>query len=313
MHNINDEYIISLFYGKRQINSLQLKKYYNGTLDKEICKYLETRFDDSKSIKETLYRIKYKIETRPVCPICGKEVDFIGKKDKGFNTHCSCVCTQKDSEVRKKYKETCTHLYGEDNPAKSNIVKEKIKQTNIQRYGVDNVYKSDIIKERIKNTLLERYGVENIHNAPHIVKYWKEHEREIVSKRNKTKLKNHTFNTSKPENECYLFLKNKFNIVKRQYKSREYPFFCDFYIEDINLYIELNSHWTHGPHPFDSNSIEDNNLLNYWKSKNNQFYNNAIKTWVINDVKKRNKAKENNLNFLEFWSKNDLYDYFNNN
>ena len=30
-----------------------------------------------------------------------------------------------------------------------------------------------------------------------------------------------------------------------------------------------------------------------------------IEGWTINDVKKRNKAKEENLNFYEFWNLNN--------
>lgn len=294
---INDEYIVSLFYGKRQINAALLKKYNNKELDSEIIEYLNNRFKDSKSIKETLYRIKYKIYVRPVCPICGKDVDFIGKKDKGFNSHCSCTCTQLDKSVRDKYKTSCINLYGVDNPAKSKYIQNKTKETNIKKYGVDNVYKSEIIKEKIKQTMYQRYGVNNIHNAPHVIKYWKEHEQEIVNKRNKTKLRNHTFNTSKPEEECFIFLQNKFISVKRQYKSKIYPFCCDFYIEDIDTYIELNSHWTHGPHAYHNNE-EDNKLIEYWKSKNSQFYLNAITTWTKRDVDKRNIAKMNNFEFF---------------
>ena len=38
------------------------------------------------------------------------------------------------------------------------------------------------------------------------------------------------------------------------------------------------------------------------KSKNTQYHNNAINTWTIRDVKKRNIAKQNNLNYLEIFS-----------
>ena len=58
-----------------------------------------------------------------------------------------------------------------------------------------------------------------------------------------------------------------------------YPFHCDFYIPSLNLYIEYNGSWTHGKHPFDSLSKEDQNRLKEMKAKavNSKYYNNAIK------------------------------------
>ena len=310
---ITDEIIIKMFYGKRQIYAGMLKKLNTGKLSNDIIEYLDSRFNDSSSYKETLYRIKYGIEARPVCKMCGGKVDFIGKKDKGFNEHCSCKCTQQDSDVRKKNEETCMVLYGVSNPAKSEKIKEQIKNTNLQRYGVENVYKSELIKERIKHTMLERYGVENIHNAPYIVKRWKENEQEIVKKRNATKKLNKSFNTSSPEEYCYEFLSSLFNDVYRQYQTDVYPYACDFYIKDLDMYVELNCHWTHGSHPFDDTDEQDLAKVQYWKSKNTKFYNIAIDVWTRRDVIKRQCAKQSGIKFLEFWKKEDLIDYFNKN
>ena len=48
----------------------------------------------------------------------------------------------------------------------------------------------------------------------------------------------------------------------------------------------------------------DQIILERWKekSKKHPFYNNAIETWTKRDVNKRNKAKENNLNYKEVWT-----------
>ena len=95
-----------------------------------------------------------------------------------------------------------------------------------------------------------------------------------------------------------------------QYSSKEYHYACDFYIPSIDTYIELNNHWTHGKHPYDNNSKEDKRLVEYWKSKNTKFYDNAIKTWTIRDVAKINEANKNKINLLVFYNKNDLINYF---
>lgn len=89
------------------------------------------------------------------------------------------------------------------------------------------------------------------------------------------------------------------NVI-RQYRSTEYPYNCDFYIKSLNLYIECNFHWTHGGHEFDKNNPSDIEKLNEWKNKakSSKYYKNAIKTWTIRDVEKKNIAKNNDLNYV---------------
>jgi len=68
--------------------------------------------------------------------------------------------------------------------------------------------------------------------------------------------------------------------------------------------------WTHGGHPFDENNENDINLLENWKSQNKDFYNAAIYTWTVSDPFKRNIAKANNINYIEFWNIIDIEMYF---
>ena len=188
-------------------------------------------------------------------------------------------------------------------PLKDPIVQAKIKQTNIIRYGVDNPNKCQKIKEKTKQTCLRKYGATSFLISDYCNKI--RNNKYIQDKIQHTKIKHKTFSTSKPEEELYLYIKEKFPSVIRQYKDKErYPFFCDFYIPELDLFLELNGTWTHGKHPFNINSKEDISILNTWKekSKEHPFYLSAIETWTIRDVKKRNKAKEENLNFHEFWN-----------
>lgn len=116
-----------------------------------------------------------------------------------------------------------------------------------------------------------------------------------------TRKKNNSFNTSSKEESFYNFLlkENVNKTVYRQYKSDKYPFYCDFYILEDDLYIELNLHWTHGGKPFDPDDIDCQKQLADWqeKAKTSKFYENAIQTWTVRDVKKQRIAKENNLNY----------------
>lgn len=128
---------------------------------------------------------------------------------------------------------------------------------------------------------------------------------------NATKRANGTFASSRLEDELYELLLEHFeeNDIKRQYIDKErYPFHCDFYIESRELFIELNGYWTHGPHWYDSNSEEDNERLELWKSRiikgDHSVYDDAIDTWTRRDPLKRKTAEENNLNYLVFWDNN---------
>ena len=103
----------------------------------------------------------------------------------------------------------------------------------------------------------------------------------------------------------YVYINSKFPSVIRQNKDKErYPWQCDFYIPELDYFIELNGTWTHGKHPYNPNS-EDKALLEKMQAKalsGHKYYLNAIKTWTIYDVNKRETAKRNNLNFKEVWS-----------
>lgn len=177
MIEINDDYIKSLYFTKKEtINSNYLKSSW---LEKhpEINDYLANRYNDSLSYKETLYRILLGIEKRPVCKFCGNPVRFeanhrMYRNRNGwpYMKYCSPKCQANDPDVKNKHKETCTEKYGVDNPAKIEKVKEQIKQTNIIKYGVENVYQSEEIKNKIKQTNLERYGVENVLQTPVFLK-----------------------------------------------------------------------------------------------------------------------------------------------
>ena len=229
---------------------------------------------------------------------------------------------KENSEIYQKISQTCINKFGVDSPLKNKEVREKIKQTNIQKYGVDNFFKNDIIKEKIKQTNIQKYGVDNpLKNKEirekikqtNIQKYgvdnplknkeiWKKSQdnRQISSK---SKLENNFLN--------YLKLKYESDDIITQYKSKEYPYYCDFYIKSINLYIEIQGHWTHNDHPFDINNLNDQLIMNKWltKSLSDKYYKNALNTWTIKDVEKRNTAIQNNLNYLEIFGKTDLNKY----
>ena len=164
----------------------------------------------------------------------------------------------------------------------SNNFIEKSKLTYQIKYNVDFYGQSNEFKQLFNN---------------------KEWVKMIQNKINITKKKNKSFNTSKPEDDYYRILCNKYNEndVVRQYKTDLYPFNCDFYIKSEDTYIEYNGHWTHGTEPYNPNKKEHQLIIEKWKSKSSSFYIQAIKNWTIRDPLKRQTAKDNNLNFIEIW------------
>ena len=242
-------------------------------------------------------------------------------------------CYTKTEEYIEKSKNTYTKKYGIDNFTKTEEYKIKRKQISLEKYGVSDYSKSDIVigkikKSKIKNygtlsyinlekqrqTCLERYGVDSYsktkeyiqkRNQTNIERYGVDcytKTEEYKRRSYKTKKQNKTFNSSSIEKQFESYLKENNINYKTQYKSEVYPFSCDFYFPDSDLYLEINAHWTHGGHPFDSTNKDDVLLLEQWKSKNTEFYNNAIIVWTVRDVLKRETAKKNNLNYIEVFS-----------
>ena len=141
----------------------------------------------------------------------------------------------------------------------------------------------------------------------------KSHKEKLESYRKSviTKKKNGTLNTSKQEKDVEKCLMKKFNCVKTQYNDERYPFNCDFYIPEKDLFIECNFHWTHGPHAFNKNNPNDIELLSVWKEKSitSKFYTTAISVWTSRDINKFSYVNKNNLNYLAFYSIEDFYDW----
>ena len=180
---------------------------------------------------------------------------------------------------------------------------EKRRQTCIARFGVPIPAQSEVVREKYRKTCLEKYGVDNYRKCE-----------ECIDKIHNTKKKNGTVTTSRYEEDAYVWLIEKFGVddVIRQYKDTRYvnpinnhKYHCDFYIKSLDLFIELQMYWGHGPHPFNENSVEDIEYLNKIKeiAKVKPIYNRLIDGWTRNDVLKRNAAITGNIKLLEIYDK----------
>lgn len=341
-----DKYILDLYDKGYKLTWGNLKKSYPC-----IFSYLINRFDDNcKKITEVIYRIRNGLNSHPTCPICGKSVRFIDKS-RGYKVYCSLECKNSDKgkqlfntkvkhtcldkygvknvfqnrEVIEKCKQTCLQRYGYEHACQSEgikkktretcivrynypvssqnyKVKEKLIETNMSRYGVPYTFMSNMQKEKSKETCLEKYGYEYALQVPSI------REKGYLTMKQKG-----NFITSKLE-KClrnYL-IENKIKF-KEQYKSELYPFKCDFYLVEYDLYIEIQGHWHHGYNDktkeyvkYGEDMQKTSELMTLWKQKAiySQSYKDAIEVWSKRDVLKREIAQKNNLNYLEIFTNN---------
>lgn len=267
-----------------------------------------------------------------------KQPEFIDK----VNISKSLRTEEQKQKSLEKSKETCKKIYGCEFPNQSPIVKEhrmetfkkkygvphfsqskefqemvpeiqeKIKKACEEEFGVDNFSKSQEFRDRLpertektKETCKRLYGVEYVSQLP-----------EVRAKGLATKKQNGTTNTSKDEAKIKELLLKIFPNTIHQYNCERYPFNCDFYIPDLDLFIEYNGSWTHGDAPYNPTNPEHIAKLEILKEnaekKNSKFYRTAIRVWTEIDVKKLETFKKNKLNYKIFYTMDEFYEWYNN-
>lgn len=228
-----------------------------------------------------------------------------------------------NADIHAKQKETLIERYGVDNPQKNADIKAKREQTNLKRYGKTTLYGSDYFKQKSKKTCLEKYGVDNVMKTPEmqgrfinikeqIIEKIQEKMPETLTKAYNTKKQHNSFHVSKPELHIKALLEDRFEVFY-QYRNERYPYTCDFYLPDLDLYIEFQGSWTHGNYPYVETEERCIVKLAKWKEKatTSKFYANAITTWTKRDVAKRQWAKEHKLNWLEFFTEAEFMRWYN--
>lgn len=219
---------------------------------------------------------------------CGNPVHFIDFK-KGYRQYCSKNCpsvieynksTLQNAQIISRRKES----------------REKAVNTTKKKHN-GNFWSDEQLK-RIQENIVKNRKIINEKNKAKI--------KECIEEFKSLSGKGISGCSSKVEIDFYKYLINTFGFenVDPQHYDDQYPYSCDFFIPGLNLYIEIQGSWTHGKHPFNPDDKKDNEKLNYWKSKDSEYYNNAIYTWTDLDVRKRVCARDNHLNYLEIFSNN---------
>ena len=169
-----------------------------------------------------------------------------------------CEYFSNTDEYKNKYKKTCNQKYGVDNVSKIEEVKIKKKKTLNLNYGVDsllslekyqnikkqtvknkynvnNVFQLDWVKEKSKKTMIKRYGEENTFLLPN--------KRYKIKYDDRFKLYYQGTYEKHFLDFCYdnniIITKPKY--IKYLFDDKEYKYFPDYYIESLNLLIEIKS------------------------------------------------------------------------
>ena len=202
-----------------------------------------------------------------------------------------------NNNIEKNLNENNNEINIENNDKNDEEMISEIKEKSIDNNNENN--------EEIKQEIHEEKIIEEIKEEKIDSKKLEE-EPEIIIK-------------SKEEDKIFMFLTQKFKTVIRQYRSDVYPFACDFYIPEIDLYIEYQGFWTHGKEVYNENNPQHLKIIQEWQQKSQEInfkkkykdlYKNAIYIWTKKDPMKRKIAKENKLNWIEFFTFEDFEKWY---
>lgn len=210
--------------------------------------------------------------------------------------------------IAEKREKVLIEKYGKSKPLGNKEVQNKIKQINLEKYGTEYSFQSKEYQENVlQKIFLEKYGTISPMSATRdTIKV----DMDVLPKEKwqTTRVSNGTWNSSSEEEIIYNELVEIFKDVKRQYKSKLYPFRCDFYIPVIDTYIEYNGFFTHGGHPFNKDNQDDveraKMLLE--KGEEHQLYNTAYEVWTQSDPYKVETARKNKIKLLVFYNMKEV-------
>lgn len=204
-----------------------------------------------------------------------------------------------------KTRATMQKRYGVNYSWESSALRNKAQVTMRERYGSTCYVQSDEYKERldsimdkVRQTNMSRYGAPVYTQSDE----YKQNVDDIQSRIIATKRQNGVLNTSTVEKHV-----KGFDDFESQYNNdSRYPYLCDFYDKDRDLFIEVNASWTHGYHWYDVENDVDTRKKWKVKSKKSEYYANALEVFTKRDAEKRETARVNNLNYVTLWDSDGM-------
>lgn len=219
-------------------------------------------------------------------------------------------------------KQTCLKKYGVTNPSYSEKIKTKIAKNALQTRINNHSTVKELMEspeKRFNNlTYKENYSVRvqetknknhtnqrDLFISPIKNKDGLTYKENFVKKTQATKLKNNTFGSSHSLEEARIkFLKEtypQYTILRQYNEDSRYPFACDCYIKELDLFIEFQGSYFHNWRPF----VESEETIKEYDemiAKGGQ-KETIAETWKRRDPLKREVARKNGLNFYEYWER----------
>lgn len=221
-----------------------------------------------------------------------------------YSWESAALRNKAQSTMVRRYGSPC-YVQSDDYQERLDIIMDKVRNTNMSRYGApvytqSNEYKQNVndIQFKIQSTMRDIYGTSVYTQSDD----YKQNPDKIQAKKNATMRQNGTFNTSSVEEHV-----KGFDDFESQYNNdSRYPYLCDFYDKDRDLFIEVNASWTHGYHWYDAENDVD--TCEKWKvkSKKSEYYANALEVFTKRDVEKRETARVNSLNYVTLWDSDGM-------
>lgn len=210
-----------------------------------------------------------------------------------------------------KLTETQIDLYGGVGLA-GEQAKDKALQTNIKTRGVSNPMHDPKVKKSLRVTNQAKYGGPSPFSSPEIRRKAEKVRLvnvldAMVTWKKDGLINNRIFKGAPSEMIVFYELVQRFgkDDVYYQYGKhpydKRYPYNCDFYIKSLDLFIEINAHYSHGGHWYDDGNHDDRLRVKHLVSSGKKRNVSAIDVWTRTDVEKRAKAKQEGLNYLVFW------------
>ena len=212
---------------------------------------------------------------------------------------------------REKLVATQASLYGGVGLANANAL-AKAKVTNLKKYGTENVMQSEMVKQTLADTNQLRYGGRSPFSSTDVQNKAKQTRMEnietmMMQYKEDGIINDAVFKKSPYELIVFYELIERFGKQDVLYQyglhpyDKRYPYACDFYIKSLDLFIEINAHYSHGNHWYDANHHEDVARRTHLLAANSRKSQLAVKTWCVSDVEKRTQAKASGIRYLVFW------------